>query len=76
MSKTIMEELRLSCTNENPRNMFHFNKQNKQIVGEIKNVTLVMCSHPEIKTNCNIQVIDMGVSNYSIILGRDWQCEN
>ena len=32
-----------------------------------------MCSHPEIRTTCNIQVIDMGVSNYSIIMGRDWQ---
>ena len=32
-----------------------------------------MCSHPEIHTTCNLQVMDMNVSNYSIILGRDWQ---
>ena len=29
--------------------------------------------HPEIRTTLNIQVIDMSVSNYSIILGRDWK---
>ena len=32
-----------------------------------------MCSHPEIRTTYNLQVMDMNVSNYSIILGRDWQ---
>jgi hypothetical protein len=53
MSKIIMEELGLSCTN--------------------KNVTLVLCAHPEIRTTLNIQVIDMHVSNYSIILGRYWK---
>ena len=42
-------------------------------IGEIKDVTLVLCTHPEIRTTLNIQVIDMLVSNYSIILGRDWQ---
>jgi ribonuclease HI len=36
-------------------------------------VTFVLCTHPEIMTTPNIQVIDMSVSNYSIILGRDWQ---
>jgi hypothetical protein len=36
-------------------------------------VALVLCAHPEIRTTLNIQVIDMTVSNYSIILGRDWQ---
>jgi hypothetical protein len=73
MSKTIMEELGLSCTNENPWNMLDFNKKCQSTIGEIKYVTLVMCSHPEICTMCNIQVMDMGVRNYSIILGRDWQ---
>jgi hypothetical protein len=29
--------------------------------------------HPKIRTTLNIQVIDMPVSNYSVILGRDWQ---
>jgi hypothetical protein len=29
--------------------------------------------HPEIRTTLNIQVIYMPMSNYSIILGRDWQ---
>jgi hypothetical protein len=42
-------------------------------MGEIKDVTLVLCAHPEIRTTFNIHVIDMLVSNYSIILGRVWQ---
>jgi len=46
MSKTIMEELGLSCTNENPRNMLDFNKQHQSTIKEIEYVTLVMCSHP------------------------------
>jgi hypothetical protein len=36
-------------------------------------VTLVLCTHPKIRTTLNIQVIDMPVRNYSIILGRNWQ---
>jgi hypothetical protein len=36
-------------------------------------VTLVLCAQLEIRTTPNIQVMDMPVSNYSIILGRDWQ---
>jgi hypothetical protein len=36
-------------------------------------VTLVLCAHPEIRTTLNIQVIDMSVRNYSIILERYWQ---
>jgi ribonuclease HI len=36
-------------------------------------VTLFLCAHPEIKTTLNIQIIVIPVSNYSIILGRDWQ---
>ena len=69
MSKTIMQELGLSCTNDVSCNMMAFNKQRQAMIGEIKDVTLVMCSHLEIRTTCNIQVIDMGVRNYSIILG-------
>jgi hypothetical protein len=46
---------------------------NKSTIGEIKDVTLVLCAHPEIRTTLSIQVIDMPVRNYSIILGRDWQ---
>ena len=42
-------------------------------IGEIKDVTLVLYTHPKIRTTLNIQVIDMLVSNYSIILGRDWK---
>jgi len=48
ISKKIMEELGLTCTNENPRNILAFNKQRQSTIGEIKDVTLVMCSHPEI----------------------------
>jgi hypothetical protein len=73
MSKIIMEELGLSCTNENVRSMLSYNNQQQSTIGEIKYVTLVLCAHPEIHTTLNIQVIDMHVSNYSIILGRDWQ---
>jgi hypothetical protein len=73
MSKVIMEELGLSCTNENARSMFSYNSLQQTTIGEIKYVTLVLCAHPEIMTTLSIQVIDMLVSNYSIMLGRDWQ---
>jgi hypothetical protein len=73
MSKIIMEELGLSCTNENLRSMLSCNNQQRTTIGEIKDVTLVLCAHPEIRTTLNIQVIDMLISNYSIILGRDWK---
>jgi hypothetical protein len=36
-------------------------------------VTLVLCAHPKIRTTLSIQVIDMLVRNYSIILGRYWK---
>jgi hypothetical protein len=73
MLKIIMEELGLSCTNENVRSVLSYNILQKSTIGEIKDVTLVLCAHPEIRTNLNIQVIDMSMSNYSIILGRDWK---
>jgi hypothetical protein len=43
------------------------------MICEIKDVTSVLCAHLEIRTTLNIQVIDIPVSNYSIILGRDWE---
>ena len=73
MSKIIMEEIGLSCTNENSKNMFSYNSLQQMTIGEIKYVTLVLCTHLEIRTTLSIQVIDMSISNYSIILGRDWQ---
>jgi ribonuclease HI len=73
ISKIIMEELGLSCTNESSRSMLSYNSLQQSIIGEIKDVTLVLCAHPEIRTTLRIQVIDMTVRNYSIILGRDWQ---
>jgi hypothetical protein len=48
--KIIMEELGLSCTNENVRSMFSYNNQQQSTIGEIKDVTLVLCAHPEIRT--------------------------
>ena len=36
-------------------------------------MTLVLCAHLEIRTTLSIQVIDMPVIKYSIILGRDWK---
>jgi hypothetical protein len=73
MSKIIMEELGLSFTNENARSILSYNSLQQTTIGEIKDVTLVLCTHPEIRTTLNIQVIDMPMINYSIILGRDWQ---
>jgi hypothetical protein len=68
-----MEELGLSCTNENARSMFSYNNQQQSTIGEIKDVTLILYAHIEIRTTLNIQVIDMPVSNYLIILGSDWK---
>jgi hypothetical protein len=73
MSKIIMEELGLSCTNENARRMLSYNSLQQTTIGKLKDVTLVLCAPPEIRTTLNIQVIDMPVRNYSIILGRDWK---
>ena len=73
MSKIIMEELSMSCTNENARSMLSYNSLQQTTIGEIKYVTLVLCAHTEIRTNLNIHVINMPMSNYSIMLGRDWQ---
>jgi hypothetical protein len=70
MSKIIMEELGLSCTNENSRSMLSYNNKQQTMISEIKDVTLVLCVHPEIRTMLNIQVIKMPINNYSIILGR------
>ena len=53
--------------------MLSYNSLQQTTIGEIKDVTLVLCTHPEIRSALNIQVIDMPVRNYSIILGRDWQ---
>jgi hypothetical protein len=73
MSKIIMEELGLSRTNENCRSMLSYNSLQQSTIGEIEDVNLVLCAHPEIRTTLSIHVIDMSVRNYSIILGRDWQ---
>jgi hypothetical protein len=73
MLNIIMEELGFSCTNENTISMLSYNSLQKSTIGEIKDVTLVLCAHPEIRTTLNIHVINMPVSNYSIILGRYWQ---
>jgi hypothetical protein len=73
MSNIIMEELGLSCTNENTRNMLSYNSLQQTTICNIKYVTLVLCAHPETRTTFSIQEIDMPVRNYLIILGRDWQ---
>jgi hypothetical protein len=73
MPKIIMEELGLSCTNENSRSMLSYNDQQQATISEIKDLNLVLCAHREIRTTLNIQVIYMPANNYSIILGRDWQ---
>jgi hypothetical protein len=73
MLKIIMEDIGLSCTNENTKIMLSYNSLQETIIGEIKDVTLVLYAHPEIRTTLNIQVIYMPVSNYSIILVRYWK---
>jgi hypothetical protein len=73
MSKIIMEYLGLSCINENTRSMFLYNSLQQTTIGEINDVTLVLSAHSKIRTTLYIQVIDMSVRNYSIILGRDWK---
>jgi hypothetical protein len=73
MSNIIMEELGLSCIDENARSMLSYNSLQQKTIGEIKYVTLVLSAHPETKTTLNIQVIDIPVRNYSIILGRYWK---
>jgi hypothetical protein len=54
-------------------NILPYNSLQQSTIGEIKDMTLVLCAHPETRTNLNIQVIDIPLSNYSIILGRDWK---
>jgi hypothetical protein len=54
MSKIIMKELGLSCTNENSRSMLSYNSLKQSTIGKIKDVTLVFCAHPEIRTTLNI----------------------
>jgi hypothetical protein len=64
MSKIIMEELDLSCTNKNSRSMLSYNSFQQSTIGEIRDVTLVLCAHPEIRTILSIQVIDMPIRKY------------
>jgi hypothetical protein len=59
ISKIIMEELGLSCTIENSKSMISYNSQQHATIGQIKDITLVLCAHPEIRTTYNIQVIDI-----------------
>jgi ribonuclease HI len=73
MSKNIMEELGMSCTTENARRILSYNSLQQNTIGEIKDVILVLCAHPKISTTLSIQVIHIPMSNYSIILGRDWK---
>jgi hypothetical protein len=73
MSNIIMEEIGLSCTNKNAKSMLSYNSLQQTTIGEIIDVTLVLCAHPKIRTTLNIQVIAMPMRNYSITLGRYWQ---
>jgi hypothetical protein len=54
ISKIIMEELGLSCTNESTKIMLSYNSMKQKTIGEIKDVTLVLCAHPEIRKTLNI----------------------
>ena len=61
MSNIIMEELGLSCTNENMRSMLYYNSLKQMTIGEIKYVMLDLCAHPKIRTTLSIHVIDMPI---------------
>jgi hypothetical protein len=54
MSKLIMEYISLYCTNENARSMLSYNSLQQTTIGEIKDVALILCVHPEIRTTLNI----------------------
>jgi hypothetical protein len=54
MSEIIMEDLGLSCTNENTKIILSYNSLQQSTIGEIKDVTLVLCAHPKIRTTLNI----------------------
>jgi len=54
MSKIIMEELGLPCTNKNTRIMLSYNILQQMTINEINDVTLVLCAHPEIRTTLSI----------------------
>jgi hypothetical protein len=40
-----MEELGLSCTNENSKSILSYNSKQQVTIGEIKDVILVFCAH-------------------------------
>lgn len=71
MYKLTMEQLGLTCTCE-AKNMLTFKKRVQPTIGQIKDLTLTICAHPEVKTTCNFLVADMDVGNFSMILGREW----
>jgi hypothetical protein len=54
MLEIIMEDLVLSCTNENAKSILSYNSLQQTNIGEIKDVTLVLCAHPEIRTTLSI----------------------
>jgi hypothetical protein len=54
MSNFITKDLGLSCKNENSKTMLSYNSQQQAIVGEIKDVNLVLCAHPQMRITCNI----------------------
>jgi hypothetical protein len=54
MSNIIMEELGLSCTNENSKSMLSYNSLQQTNIGEIKDPNLVLCTHLEIRTTLNV----------------------
>jgi hypothetical protein len=54
MSNIIIEEIGLSCTNENARNILSYNSLQQTTIGEIKEVTLFLGAHPEIRTTLSI----------------------
>jgi hypothetical protein len=62
MSNIIMEELGLYCTNENARSMLSYNILQQTTIGEIKDVTLVLCAHPETLVHALMRVTELALS--------------
>jgi hypothetical protein len=50
----IIEDIGLSCTNENARSMLSYNGLQQTTICEIKDVTLVLCAHPKIRKTLSI----------------------
>lgn len=54
MSKIIMEDLDVQCTEEKSKRMLAYNNNQQATIGDVKDALLVLIAHLKIKTTCNI----------------------